>query len=74
MTVVCWFYRSFTNSFTVCLIVSLVFQALLAVFCPFFLGQGRQGGRLTANSKKNNRCFITADSSPRTRQVREKKA
>ena len=31
-----WFDRSFTNSFTVCLIVSLVLQALLAVFCPFF--------------------------------------
>jgi hypothetical protein len=42
MTVVCWFYRSFTNSFTVCLIVSLMFQALLAVSFHFFLGQGRK--------------------------------
>ena len=43
-----WFYRSFANSFTLCLIVSFVLQALQAVSCPFFLGQGRQVRRLTA--------------------------
>jgi hypothetical protein len=61
MPVVCWFYRSFANSFTVCLIVAFVFQALRAVSCPFFLGQGRQAGRLTADNEKNNRCLTPAD-------------
>jgi hypothetical protein len=36
MAVAGWFYRSFANSFTLCLIVSFVFQALLTVSCPFF--------------------------------------
>jgi hypothetical protein len=52
MAVAGWFYRSFANSFTLCLIVSFVFQALLTVLALFFLGQGRQGGGLTANNEK----------------------
>ena len=59
MAVVGWFYRSFANSFTVCLIVSFVLQALLTVSCSFFVSDkaGRQGGGLTANSETNNHCF-----------------
>ncbi len=72
MPVVYWFYRSFANSFTLCLSVSLVFQALLTVSCLF--SRPRQvGGGLTADREKNNRCFTPADPSARTLQVRDKK-
>jgi hypothetical protein len=49
MAVVGWFYRSFANSFTVCLIVSFVFQALLAVSLLFF---SAKAGRLGTDSGK----------------------
>lgn len=41
------FCRPFANTFTRCLIVSFVPQAMLVVSCPFFLGQDRQAGRRT---------------------------
>jgi hypothetical protein len=36
MSVTGWFYPSFANSFTLCLIVSFVLWTLLAVSWPFF--------------------------------------
>ena len=57
MAVTCWFYRSFANSFTLCLIGSFVLQALLAVFWPVFPWSRR--ARLTANSERENSVFHT---------------
>ncbi len=51
-----WFYRSFANRFTLCLIVSLVFQALLAVSCTIF---SAKAGRLGADSGKGQSLFHT---------------
>jgi hypothetical protein len=54
MPVTGWCYRSFANSFTLCLIVSFVLQALVAVLCPFFLVKaGMQPGKLKAIDKRH---------------------
>jgi hypothetical protein len=53
MSEACWFYRSFANSFTLCLIGSFVLQAFLADACPvFFLVRAGRG--LIADSEKCN--------------------
>jgi hypothetical protein len=44
MPVAGWFYRSFANSFTLCLNVSFVLQTLLAASCLFF-NRSRQAER-----------------------------
>ena len=45
MAVTGWFYRSFANSFTLCLIV-FVLHTVLALSCPFFFGHGRDWRQL----------------------------
>ena len=55
-----WFYRSFANSFTLCLIVFFALQTLLAVSCLFLLGQDRQAGKgLAAVAENDDRMLYT---------------
>jgi len=59
MPVIGWCYRSFANSFTLCLIVSLVLQALLAVSCSFFAQDRRAGKGLAAVAENDDRMLHT---------------
>ncbi len=70
MAVTGWFYRSFANSFTLCLIGSFGLQALLEV--SWLFTWSRQA-RLTANSEKNSGYSKATGSPARTRQVKEQK-
>ena len=72
MPVAGWCYRSFANSFTLCLIFSFVLQPSLAVSCPFF-SSIKTRRQVTAISEKNPRGSTATDSPAHTQQARKQK-